>query len=65
MRDETRLPINETIPSRNVRIEVDRDALARSVSAFGDGAEMTWAQADGLLTIDLSAVDFHVLLVIE
>ena len=65
VRDETRLPINETIPSRNVRLEIDREAPARAVSAFGDRTEMTWAQAGGVVKIDLSLVAYHVLLVIE
>ena len=65
VRDETRLPINETIPSRNIQIEIDREAPARSVCALGDSAEMTWEQEGRLLSIDLSAVDFHVLLAIE
>ncbi|MCY4021305.1 MAG: family 10 glycosylhydrolase [Chloroflexi bacterium] len=65
VRDETRLPINETIASRNVVVEVDLESAARSVVARGDPSEMTWQQSAGLLSIQLSEVAYHVLLVID
>lgn len=65
IRDETRLPINETIVSRDLVIEVDLQTAARSVIARGDETEMTWRQNAGLLSIQLAAVAYHVLLVIE
>jgi len=65
VRDETRLPINETIPSTEVVVEVNLQSAARSVVALGDPSEMTWQQSAGLLSIQLSQVAYHVLLVID
>ena len=36
-----------------------------SVSALGDDAEVTWQHDDGKLSIQLSEVAYHVLLVVE
>ena len=65
VRDETRLPINETIPSHEVRVEVDVESPPHSVSALGDDVDVNWDMEDGALRIDISAVRYHVLLVIE
>ena len=65
IRDETRLPINETIPSTNIEVEIDLDIPVRSVVARGDRAEMTWKQEGDTLSIQLSEVAYHVLLVID
>ena len=65
IRDETRLPINETIPSTDIEVAIDLDIPVRSVVARGDRAEMTWNQEGGTLSIQLSEVAFHVLLVID
>ena len=65
IRDETRLPINETIPSYNVEVEVDLQSAARSVIARGDRTDIKWKQEGGALSIQLSEVAYHVLLVID
>ena len=65
VRDETRLPINETIPSFDVTVEVDVESPASAVSAFGDEVDITWEMAGGLLRIGVAEVRYHVLLVIE
>lgn len=65
VRDETRLPINETIPSFDITVEVDLGAAAKSVIALGDETELTWTTTDNTLSIALSRVSYHVLLVIE
>lgn len=65
IRDETRLPINETIPSYNVEVEVDLQSAARSVVARGDRTDIKWKQEGGTLSIQLSEVAYHVLLVID
>ncbi len=65
IRDEARLPINETIPSYNVEVEVDLQSAARSVVARGDRTDIKWKQEGGTLSIQLSEVAYHVLLVID
>ena len=65
IRDETRLPINQTIASHNVEVEIDLERAARSVVARGDPSEMTWEQKGLTLSIQLSVVTHHVLLVID
>ena len=65
VRDETRLPINETIRSSDVVVEVDLHNAVRSVIARGDRTDMTWEQQGGTLSIRLSEVAYHVLLVID
>ncbi|MCY4061080.1 MAG: hypothetical protein OXG53_01795, partial [Chloroflexi bacterium] len=65
VRDEIRLPINETIPSFDVTVEVDLNAPVSAVSAHGDETELTWTSTDNTLSIALSRVSYHVLLVIE
>ena len=65
LRDETRLPINETIPSFDVGVEVDLDAPVSSVTALGDETNMRW-EADGkTLRVTLDEVAYHLLLVVE
>lgn len=64
-RDETRLPINETIPSFDVVVEADLASPPQSVVAFGDETDVSW-EADGrTVTVNLAEVSYHVLLVIE
>ena len=65
IRDEIRLPINETIPSHNVVVEVDLDLPAKSVTLLGDETELTWETAGETLSIRVAEVQYHVLLVIE
>ena len=65
VRDETRLPINETIPSFDVTVEVDVNAPVSAVSALGDETELTWTSTDNTLSIELTRVSYHVLLAIE
>ena len=65
LRDETRLPINETIPSFDVAVEADLDAPAREVKALGDETDIAWEMAGNELRISLTEVRYHVLLVIE
>jgi len=65
IRDEIRQPINETIPSFNVEVEVDLAGPATSVSAFGDQTEVDW-EADGArVRVKVAGVRYHVLLVID
>ncbi|MCY3916905.1 MAG: family 10 glycosylhydrolase [Chloroflexi bacterium] len=65
VRGETRLPINETIPSFDVRVEVEVNAPVSAVSALGDETELTWTSTDNTLSIELTQVTYHALLVIE
>lgn len=65
IRDEIRLPINETIPSYDVEVEVDLEAAAASVSAFGDETEVAWEADGATLRIKVAEIRYHVLLVIE
>ena len=65
VRDETRLPINETIPSFDVTVEVDVNAPVSAVSALGDETKLTWTSTDNTVSIELTRVSYHVLLVIE
>ena len=65
VRDETRLPINETIVSRDVVVEVDVDRKPQTVTTLGDEADLLWDVDDGRLRIRISEVKYHVLLVIE
>ena len=65
VRDETRLPINETIVSSAVEVEVDVDSPAQKVRALGDETDISWEMAGKVLRIDLQEVRYHVLLVIE
>ena len=65
VRDETRLPINETAVSRNLRLEVDLDMLPQTVRAYGDDAEVSWEASHRTLAIQISEVRYSVLLVIE
>ena len=65
VRDETRLPINETIPSFDVAVEMDVKAPVSSVNAFGDETDLSWEMAGDALRITVAAVRYHVLLVIE
>ena len=65
IRDETRLPINETIPSAEVAVEVDVKSPVTTVAALGDACELTWRQSGSIVSIQLSEVSFHVLLVLQ
>lgn len=65
IRDEIRLPIYETIPSVDVAVDLELDSPATKVSAFGDDTEVSWRQIGDRLSIRLSQVAYHVLLVIE
>lgn len=65
IRDEIRLPINETIPSVDVAVDLELDSPATKVTAFGDDTEVSWEQIGDALSIRLSQVSYHVLLVIE
>ena len=65
VRDETSLPINETISSFNVALEVDLDSPPQSVVALADETGLSWQYDDGLLRAHLDEVAYHVLLVIE
>ena len=65
VRDETRLPINETIPSYDVVVELDVDEAPGSVLALGDETGMSWRLEGGALRIQLEKVAYHTLLVIE
>lgn len=65
VRDETRLPINDAIPSANVVVEVDMDSTPRTVIALGDEADVSWDLHGNTLRIRVAEVRYHVLLVIE
>ncbi len=65
LRGETRLPINETIASRAVVVEVDMDSAAKTVTALGDATDLAWQQSDDTVIIQLAEISYHVLLVIE
>ena len=65
IRDETRLPINETIPSANVTVEVDVKSPVNTVAALCDACELTWQSAGATMSVKLESVKCHVLLVIE
>ncbi|MDE2774789.1 MAG: family 10 glycosylhydrolase [Chloroflexota bacterium] len=65
IRDEIRLPINETIPSVDVAVDLELDSPATAVSAFGDETAVSWEQAGDTLSIRVSQVSYHALLVIE
>ena len=65
IRDETRLPINETIISRDVVVEVDLDSAVQRVTALGDETEVSWVADDATLRIIVVEVMYHLLLVIE
>ncbi len=65
VRDETRLPINATIPSEDVVLEVDLDGATEAVFALGEETQVSWAEAGGTLTIAVARVEHHVLLVVE
>ena len=64
VRDETRLPINETIPSKAVVVEVDLEAPARQVTALGDETDISWEMVGESLRIGLAEVRYHLLLVV-
>ena len=65
IRDETRLPINDTVASRNLRLELDIESPPQSVNAYGDDADVSWQVHHGALTMRVSEVKYHVLLVVE
>jgi type 1 glutamine amidotransferase len=65
VRDETRLPINETIPSFDVLVEVDITSPARAVRALSDDTDMSWTSDGATVRIKVASVRYHVLLVIE
>ncbi|MCY3832256.1 MAG: family 10 glycosylhydrolase [Chloroflexi bacterium] len=65
IRDEIRLPINETIPSYDVEVEVELEAAATSVTAFGDETEVSWEADGATVCVSVGEVRYHVLLVIE
>ena len=65
VRDEIRLPINETIPSYDVVVEVDLESPATRVTALGDETEVSWEADGNKLKIHVDAVEYHVLLVID
>ena len=65
VRDETRLPINETIPSFDVEVEVDLESPARVVRALGDETDISWNADGATLSVVVAEVSYHVVLVIE
>ena len=65
VRDETRLPINETRPSFDVRVEVDLESPARAVRALGDDTDVSWTSDGASVRVKVAEVRYHVLLVIE
>ena len=65
LRDETRLPINATIPSYGVTVEVDVESPVESVTALGDETGICWHVDGALLTVELERVAYHVLLAVE
>ena len=65
VRDETRLPINETIISRDVEVEVDVERKPQTVTTLGDETDLSWDVDGGRLRICVSEVKYHVLVVIN
>ena len=65
VRDETRLPINETIVSRTFVVEVELDSPVGRVTALGDETDISWEAQGNTLRIGVAEVRYHVLLVIE
>ena len=65
IRDETRLPINETIPSTDIEIEIDLDISVKSVVARGDETDVSWVSDGATLRVKVAKISYHVLLVIE
>lgn len=65
IRDEKRLPIHETVTSRDLRLEVDLDIAPQRIRVYGDEADVSWEVHDMTLTARISEVSYHILLVIE
>lgn len=65
VRDETRLPISESHPSRDLTLEVDIDSPVQAVRAYGDASKVAWEAGQSTLTLRIAQVQYHVLLVIE
>lgn len=65
VRDETRLPLNETIPSFDVEVEVDVSSPVSAVSALGDETDLSWEADGATVKVNVAEVRYHVLLVIE
>jgi hypothetical protein len=65
IRDEIRLPIDETIPSFDVAVEVELAAPATSVFALGDETEVSWEADGATVRVKVAEVSYHVLLVVE
>ncbi len=65
VRDETRLPISETIPSFDVLVEVDLESPAREVRALGDDTDVSWTSDGASVRVKVAEVRYHVLLVID
>ena len=65
IRDEKRLPIHETVTSRDLRLEVDLDTAPQRIRVYGDKADVSWEFQDATLTARISEVRHHILLVIE
>ena len=65
IRDETRLPIIETIPSTDIEVEIDLDIPVKSVVAHGDETDVSWVSDGATLSVKVAKISYHVVLVIE
>jgi hypothetical protein len=65
VRDEVMPPIAELEPARLVKLEIDLTAEPGDVKLFGDAASADWTVSDDVLTIVISEVTAHVLVVVE
>ena len=65
VRDEVMPPIAELEPARLVKLEIDFIAEPDDVKLFGDTASTDWTVSDDVLTIVISEVTAHVLVVVE
>ena len=65
VRDEVMSPIAELEPARLVKLEIDLTAEPGDVKLFGDTASADWTVSHDVLTIVISEVTAHVLVVVE
>ena len=65
VRDEVMSPIAELLPARLVKLEIVLTVEPGDVKLFGDTTSADWTFSDDILTIVISEVTAHVLVVVE
>jgi len=63
--DDVMSPIAELEPAHLVKLEIDLTAEPGDVKLFGDKASADWTVSNDVLTIVISEVTAHVLVVVE